>query len=185
MTELKDEAKDNAPAYDSKDADEREAVGPGSVLGHTETINRPRAEVYAFWRDFANLARVMENVAAVHTIDRDRSHWKVAGPGGEYEWDSVITDDDPNRLIAWKSVDDAEVTNRGWIGFRDAPPGRGTCVTAVISYQPPGGLIGKAAAKLTQKEPNIQTRRDLRRLKQFLETGEIATTTPPNPEPKA
>ncbi|HEY0051974.1 MAG TPA: cyclase, partial [Caulobacteraceae bacterium] len=29
-----------------------------SLVGRTVTINRPRAELYAFWRDFRNLAQV-------------------------------------------------------------------------------------------------------------------------------
>ena len=52
---------------------------------------------------------------------------------------------------------------------------RGTVVRATIAYQPPGGAIGKLVAKLFQREPRIQTRRDLKRFKQLMETGEIAT----------
>lgn len=178
-------ATDDAPARLSKSGDVRAEAGDGSVSGHTETINRPRAELYAFWRDFSNLARVMENVVSVTKLDGKRSHWIVAGPAGQLEWDAIITDDEPDRLIAWRSADDADVEHSGRVEFRDAPPGRGSWVTAVISYQPPAGFIGKAAAKLSQREPSIQTRRDLRRLKQFIEIGEIATTTPPNPEPQA
>lgn len=46
---------------------------------------------------------------------------------------------------------------------------------AVISYNPPGGAIGKLVAKLFQREPWIQARRDLHRFKQLMEAGEIAT----------
>ena len=60
------------------------------------------------------------------------------------------------------------------IDFRDAGA-RGTVVTATIAYDPPGGAIGKLIAKLFQREPAIQARRDLRRFKQLMETGEIAT----------
>ena len=45
----------------------------------------------------------------------------------------------------------------------------------MIAYDPPGGVIGELVAKLFQREPRIQTRRDLRRFKQLMETGEIAT----------
>jgi len=38
-------------------------------------------------------------------------------------------------------------------------------------------MIGKAVAKLFQREPAIQARRDLRRFKQLMETGEIATSS--------
>jgi uncharacterized membrane protein len=176
---------DDAPASTAKSGEERDEAGPGSVSGHTETINRPRGDLYAFWRDFSNLPRIMENVVSVTKIDDRRSHWIIAGPTGNLEWDAEIVADEPGRLIEWRSVDGADIAHSGRIDFRDAPPGRGSWVTATIAYQPPAGFIGKAAAKITQKEPAIQARRDLRRFKQYCETGEIATTTPPNPEPKA
>jgi uncharacterized membrane protein len=47
-------------------------------------------------------------------------------------------------------------------------------VTATLLYDPPAGFIGKIVAKLFQREPNVQARRDLRRFKQLMETGEIA-----------
>jgi uncharacterized membrane protein len=178
-------ATDDAPAVLSKDSAQRPKApgGSGSASAHTETINRPREEVYAFWRDFTNLPKVMENVLSIEVKGDRTSHWKVAGPDGAYEWDATITEDEPDRLIAWQSDEGADVAHTGRVEFRDAPPGRGTWVTATIAYAPPGGFIGKAVAKLTQKEPSIQARRDMRRLKQFLETGEIATTTPPNRQP--
>ena len=108
--------------------------------------------------------------------DERRSHWVVAAPAGEsVEWDSVITEDMPGEAIAWESVEGAEVKNAGRIEFRDAAPGRGTVVTATIVYDLPGGQIGQMIAKLFQREPKMQARRDLRRFKQLLETGEIAT----------
>ena len=64
--------------------------------------------------------------------------------------------------------------NSGRVTFRDAGT-RGTVMTATIAYDPPGGAIGKIIAKMFQREPAIQARRDLRRFKQLMETGEIAT----------
>jgi uncharacterized membrane protein len=86
-----------------------------------------------------------------------------------------VTEDRPGELIAWVSEEGADVPNSGRIEFRDAPGGRGTWVTATIIYDPPAGIIGKVIAKMFQREPHIQARRDLRRLKQLMETGEIAT----------
>ena len=40
--------------------------------------------------------------------------------------------------------------------------------------------MGKVVAKVMQREPNVQTRRDLRRFKQLMETGEIATNASPS-----
>jgi uncharacterized membrane protein len=147
------------------------------LIGRTITINRPRQEVYAFWRDFANLGKFMENIESVTVIDERRSHWVVSAPAGKsVEWDSVVTEDIPDRLIAWKSAEEADITHAGLIEFRDAQGGRGTEVTATILYDPPGGSVGKIIAKLFQKEPKIQSRRDLRRFKQLMETGEVSTS---------
>jgi uncharacterized membrane protein len=96
----------------------------------------------------------------------------------------VLTEDRPGEIIAWTTPEDAEIKHTGRIEFRDAPPGRGTEVTATIEYEPPAGEIGKAFAKLFQKEPKIQARRDLRRFKQLMETGEIPTSAAPDAAPR-
>jgi uncharacterized membrane protein len=176
--------RDDAPATTARDEDVKAAAAQGdekTIVGRTVTIDRPRSEIYAFWRDFSNLARVMENVERIDVIDPRRSHWVVKGPGGKtVEWDSVVTDDEPDRLIAWQSVEGADIRNSGRVEFIDAAPGRGTMVRATIAYDPPGGVIGEWIAKLFQREPALQTRRDLRRLKQLLETGEISNSASPS-----
>jgi uncharacterized membrane protein len=147
------------------------------VIGRAVTINRPRHELYAFWRDFRNLPRILENIESVTELDERRSHWVVRAPAGTtVEWDSVIVEDIADELISWQSEPGADVTNSGRIDFRDAPGGRSTIVTATIAYDPPAGAVGKLIAKVFQREPKIQARRDLRRFKQFMETGELATS---------
>lgn len=147
------------------------------LVGRTVTINLPRPEVYRFWRDFTNLVRFMENIESVTVIDDRRSHWVVSAPGGKtVEWDSVIDEDRPNELISWTSTPEAGIKNAGRVEFRDAHGGRGTEVTATILYAAPGGKLGTLIAKLFQREPKVQARRELRRFKQLMETGEIATS---------
>lgn len=147
-----------------------------TLVGRTVTINRPRAELFAFWRDFTNLPRFMDNVERIELLDGDRSRWLVKAPGGgTVEWISQITDETDGDYIAWASIEGADVPNSGRIDFRDAQGDRGTIVTATILYDPPAGIVGKVIAKMFQREPAIQARRDLRRFKQLMETGEIAT----------
>jgi uncharacterized membrane protein len=154
------------------DADESD-----ELVGRTVTINRSRHELYAFWRDVENLPQVMENIESVVATDERRSHWVVRAPAGKtVEWDSVIVEDIPDELISWKSEAGADIKHSGQIEFRPAPGNRGTLVTATIVYDPPAGAIGKLVARLFQREPKVQSRRDLRRFKQFMETGEIATS---------
>lgn len=156
-----------------------------ALAARTVTINRPRAELYAFWRDFWNLALFMENIESVTPGDDRRSHWVVKAPAGKtVEWDSVLVEEVENELLAWETVEGSGLRNAGRIEFRDGPPGRGTEVTATIVYEPPGGELGKLVAKLFQKEPKIQARRELRRFKQLMETGEISTAKTPDAAPQ-
>ena len=175
---------DDAPATTGRGAKKRDAAGRGgenAIITRSVTINRPRGEVYAFWRDFSNLAGVMENVDRIDVLDDKHSHWVVKAPAGRtVEWDAVVTEDVPDELIAWEAAPGASVRNSGRIQFIDASPGRGTLVRATIAYDPPGGVVGEWVAKLLQREPNLQARRDLRRLKQFLETGEVTTSASPS-----
>lgn len=146
-----------------------------TLVGRAVTINRPRAELFAYWRDFANLATFMENVESITPRDARRSHWVVKAPAGRtVEWDAVVTEEADGSFIAWASEEGADVPNSGRVDFRDAGA-RGTVVTATILYDPPAGVVGKIIAKMFQREPAIQARRDLRRFKQLMETGEIAT----------
>jgi uncharacterized membrane protein len=151
-----------------------------ALVAKTVTINRPRQTLYAFWRDFRNLPLFMENIESVTAIDENRSHWKVKAPAdATVEWDSIIVEDIPGRVIEWRSVDDASVKNSGRIEFRDSTNGRGSWVSAVIAYDPPAGKLGRAIATLFGREPKLQARRDLRRFKQLMETGEISSSEPP------
>jgi uncharacterized membrane protein len=162
--------RDDAPVTTSKTAD------PGRKLfSEAVTINLPAEELYGFWRNPVNLVRVMDNIASIEPIDDTRSRWTVKGPAGRHvSWESVITHDVPGEEITWQSAEGADVANSGRIEFRDAGK-RGTIVRATIAYDPPGGKLGEIVAKLFQREPRLQTRRDLHRFKQLMETGEVAT----------
>jgi uncharacterized membrane protein len=175
---------DDAPLAASKQGGAAEAASLGlpeakgdTILSRAVTINRPAAELFAFWRDFANLATFMDNVERIDVLSPARSHWVVKAPSGKtVEWDATVTDEQEGSLIAWTSEEGADVPNSGRVEFRDAGA-RGTVVTATILYDPPAGFIGKVVAKMFQREPAIQARRDLRRFKQLMETGEIATAS--------
>lgn len=175
---------DDAPLAASKRSDAVDRASEAliapkgdAITARAVTINRPRAELFAYWRDFSNLARFMDNVERIDVLSATRSHWVVKAPGGKtVEWDATVTEEIEDALLAWSSDEGADVPNSGRVEFRDAGD-RGTVVTATILYDPPAGTIGKIVAKMFQREPAIQARRDLRRFKQLMETGEIATSS--------
>jgi uncharacterized membrane protein len=137
-------------------------------------INRSPAELYQFWHEFQNLPRFMYHLESVQTTGQGRSHWVTKAPArATVEWDAVVTADHPNSLIAWRSLEGADVEHTGSVRFEPAPGGRGTVVTVEITYRPPGGAIGRGLATLFGEAPEQQLRDDLRRFKQVMETGEV------------
>lgn len=161
---------DDAPA-----ATRKGTSGDRELTACAVTIAKPADQLYAFFRDFSNLPQFMDNIVRIDVLDDRRSHWVVKAPAGKtVEWDATVTADQPGRSFTWQSDDGAEVPNSGKVMFAEAGA-RGTVVSATIAYDPPAGIVGKVVAKLFQREPAIQARRDLRRFKQLMETGEVAT----------
>jgi uncharacterized membrane protein len=162
--------------YEAMGVDTTQASESGVRMEKVVTINRPSRQVYEFWRNFENLPKFMKHLVSVQVTGGNTSHWKAQGPGGAtIEWDAETLEERP-ELISWRSVGAADVPNQGSVEFKEAPAGRGTEVRVSIDYQPPGGAAGKAAAKLVNSISAQQLEEDLKRLKQLMETGEIATS---------
>jgi uncharacterized membrane protein len=147
-------------------------AGPRAIrLQKDITVNAPVEEVFAFWTAMQNFPRFMTHVDEVRVGGEGRSHWKVTGPAGiRFEWDAVITQLVPNRLLAWRSVEGTAVENAGVIHF-EPTPGGGTRVDIRLAYNPPAGAIGHAFAKLLGVDPKKQMDDDLLRFKSLLERG--------------
>jgi uncharacterized membrane protein len=140
------------------------------------TIQKPREELFSFWRDLENLPRFMRHLHSVTRIDDTRSHWIAQGPGGKMlEWDAEIINEEQNERIGWRSLPGSDLDTAGSVHFKVAPGGRGTEVHIELQYIPPAGALGAAYARLLGLDPADQIKDDLRRLKQILETGETAT----------
>jgi uncharacterized membrane protein len=151
-------------------------AGHGIKVVEGVTINRPAADLYRFWRNLDNLGRFMEHLESVH-VEGNRSHWVACGPlGARVEWDAEIITDRPNELIGWRSLPGSDVDTAGSVHFRQLGHDRGTEVQVELKYDPPAGKAGAAIARLFGRSPQQQIREDLRRLKQFMETGEVPTT---------
>jgi uncharacterized membrane protein len=149
----------------------------GIRIEEAMTIGKPAQDIYSYWRDFTHLPQFCKQLREVTILDANRSRWTANGPGDTaLTWEAVVIQDIPNELISWRSLENSEFENAGSVRFRPAPGDRGTEVTLTMTYNPPGGPLGSLIAKLTAKDPAVLLREQLRRLKQLLETGEIATT---------
>jgi uncharacterized membrane protein len=161
----------------SQQPDTRANAGKHDGIVRTKrsvTVARPVEEVYAAWRDFTRFPEFMRHLESVTDLGDGRTHWKALAPAGQtVEWDAVTTADQPNELIAWRSVEGAEVYNAGTVRFMPAPGDRGTEVRVELEYKPPFGKLGSKVAMLWREEPGQQVQDDLRHFKQVMELGEI------------
>ena len=160
---------------------DKAAQGERSVVGKTLLINAPRERLFKAWSKVEDFPRFMENVERVEPMGEGVSRWTIKAPAGsDVTLVNRISEVREGEYISWQSEPESDVANSGKVRFEDAPGGRGTLVSLIIGYEPPGGPLGKLFAKLFQREPTIQARRDLRRFKQWIETGEVATNASPS-----
>lgn len=146
----------------------------GSIVKKSIIINKTPEELYQFWHNFENLPVFMKHLESVRVTGEGRSHWVAKAPAREtVEWDAEVIEDRPGELIAWRSLEGADVDNSGSVRFERAPGNRGTIVKVDIEYNPPGGVIGKTVAKLFGEEPGQQVYDDLHCFKQVMEVGEV------------
>jgi uncharacterized membrane protein len=140
-------------------------------------INSTPEKLYRFWRNFENLPRFMDYLQSVTSTGERTSHWRTKVLARSHvEWDSEIVTDRPNEMIAWRTLPGSDVRHRGSVSFESAGTGRGCIIHVELVYGAPGGGVGAGIAKIFGADPELQIRRDLRALKQLLETGEVATT---------
>jgi uncharacterized membrane protein len=137
------------------------------------TIRRDAPTVYRFWRRLENLPRLIDHLESVVQMDETYSHWVARGPFGlRVEWDAQIINEIPNRLLAWRSLDDADLVSAGSVSFRETP--LGTEVSVVMQYAPPVGKPGAALAWFFGETPAQQLRTGLERMQRELEQKPVA-----------
>ena len=145
-------------------ADRRRAVD----IQKTLYIDAPIDQVYAFWSNYENFPLFMSHVREVEDLGAGRSRWSVSGPGGlPIEWSAVVTRQEPEEVIAWRSEAGSMLENAGIIRF--SPSGTGTRVNLRFCYYPPVGGAGQAVAELLGSDPRAKLNEDLGRMKSLLE----------------
>jgi uncharacterized membrane protein len=141
------------------------------------TILKSPDEVYAFLRDFNNLALFMSDIMDVKKTSPSRAKWiiKTQNDATMLEWETEIVEDKSGELISWKSLDHSEVEQTGRISLLKAPGDYGTEVRFFVSYNKKSGKLSEWFNKLFHSDSETLILKDLRRLKAYLETGEVPT----------
>lgn len=137
-------------------------------------VNRPREEVYAFWRQLENLPRFMRHLASVKQKNERNSVWQANTPGHfmTIKWTAQITREEEDSYIGWQSIDDSMIDNLGKVEFKDDPSGDGTELNIEFSYFPPAGHIGRGIASLFTGWFEEIVREDITNFKHYVEGDE-------------
>lgn len=134
-------------------------------------VNKPRHEVYEFWRQLDNLPKFMKHLESVEVLDSKRSHWVLKLPTNvaKVSWDAEIVNDEPGHAIGWSSLPGSLIDNAGKVRFRDAEDGRDTLIDVVISYTPPAGGVGTALGHVLNPLFKKMVDDDVRNFKQYID----------------
>ncbi len=146
----------------------------GVELEEKIKVDRPREEVYHYWRNLEHMPRFMKHIQSVTAAGENRYHWVAETPGKiRIEWDSEVTEDRPNELIRWRSIPGSQVHNEGQVTFRQEPGEYGTEVILEMTYHPPGGTAGSSIAQMFNFVTSRFLRKELKRFKKLMETGRV------------
>ncbi len=155
----------------SKYTDRAESVNIQTTL----IVNKPKSEVYDFWRKLENLPLFMKHLASVREADDKKSHWEANLPGNvtTIGWDAKIVKEEENTMLSWKSLPGATIENAGKVTFKDALGHQGTELGVMITYRPPAGKIGSGLAWLLNPLFTRMIEDDIKNFKVYIETGSV------------
>jgi uncharacterized membrane protein len=127
-------------------------------------VDVPVRTAYNQWTQFEEFPKFMDGIKDVQQMDDTHLHWTAEIAGKRKEWDAEITDQIPDRRIAWRSV--AGTGNSGVVEFRPLGSAE-TEISVRMGYQPEGAVekIGDVL-----QAPDRRVQGDLERFKQFIES---------------
>lgn len=140
-----------------------------ATLQETIEVDVPVSTAYNQWTQFESFPQFMHGVESVEQIDETSLHFRTDIAGIRREYNAQITDQLPDRRIAWVSTD--KPRNSGEVSFEPLGPDQ-TRVTVALEWEPEG-LVEKAGSAVHADSHQISA--DLKRFKQFIEARGIET----------
>jgi uncharacterized membrane protein len=135
-----------------------------SSIVETIEIGVPVRTAYNQWTQFEDFPQFMDSVKEIRQLDDKHLHWRANVAGEEKEWDAEITEQIPDKRIAWQST--TGVPNGGVATFHKISDN--TCrVTVQMDYQPENAAekLGDAFGAV-----RMELRGNLQKFKEMLES---------------
>lgn len=139
-----------------------------STIEESIELRVPAAVAYKQWTLFEEFPQFMTGVTEVKQLDDAHLHWHVQIGGKDEEWDAEITEQIPNKRIAWRNVNGA--VNAGVVTFHRLTDDTSRLMLQ-MSYEPNGiaETVGDALGVLRRR-----VARDLEEFKDFIEKREAS-----------
>jgi peroxiredoxin len=140
-----------------------------STIEEAIEVEVPVRAVYDQWTQFEDFPRFMAGVEQVRQVDETHLHWVATIAGVRREWDALITEQLPDKMVTWTST--SGTRNDGLVTFDGVTPNR-TRVLLRLELEPEGPVetIGDALGVV-----RARTRGDLNRFKEFIEERRLPT----------
>lgn len=140
-----------------------------STIEETIEVGVPVRAAYDQWTQFEEFPRFMEGVEEVRQLDDTHLHWRASVAGDTKEWDAEITEQVPERLIAWRAT--GGYRNAGVVHFEPMAGDR-TKIHLQLDHEPEGAVekIGDWLGLAGRRAKN-----DLERFREMIEARGAAT----------
>src|SRR5690606_2238056 len=129
----------------------------------------PTSTAYNQWTQFEDFPKFMDSVLEIKQLDAKRLHWRAEIDGKEKEWDAEITEQIPDKRIAWRSI--GGVNNAGVVTFHKISDTT-TRIMLQMDYQPEGPVEQMGAALGAVR---MEARKNLKSFKDFIEARRSET----------
>ena len=127
-------------------------------------VNVPVTTAYNQWTQFEEFPSFMDGVESVKQIDDTHLHWVAEIGGKREEWDAEITNQEPDRKVAWRALDGRY--NSGTVTFESLGDNQAR-INVVIEHETEGltETLGSALGADSR-----EVKGDLERFKEFVES---------------
>lgn len=140
-----------------------------AIVQESIEVEVPVSTAYNQWTQFETFPRFMTGVESVEQIDETSLQFRTDVAGVRREYMAQITDQTPDRRIAWVSTD--KPRNAGTVTFEALDAGRAR-VNVELEWEPEG-LVETTGSAIGADSRQVTA--DLGRFKEFIESRGIET----------
>ena len=134
-----------------------------ATVNESIEVDVPVSTAYNQWTQFEEFPQFMEGVESVRQLDDTHLHWVAEFGGERHEWDAEITEQEPDRVVAWRARDGKY--NSGRVRFEPAGGAR-TRVDLEMVWEPEG-IKEELGSALGSDSRRVKA--DLERFKELIE----------------